>query len=143
MKITRQQLITVFLLLPYLLCTVATAQSTNRTQRSKGDRASIRDPFWPVGYTPVPESKKLEQAKISRLESLIKWPKLKLQGISRTSDNKYLAVIDKIGIVEEGDVIAVKKDGIIYRWKINKITKNGISRTKLNPKEISPPLHTK
>ncbi len=104
-------------------------------EETKKDKSTFtRDPFWPVGYIPVPKSEKEKEQQITHMKSLIEWPKLKLQGITRTGDDRYIAVLDKIGIIEEGDIISVQKDGLIYRWRIDKINDRGISPKRLNVK---------
>ena len=119
--------------------------STNTIQKVESvAEILVRDPFWPVGFYPLAETEKQDdekkQMQVDRLQELIKWPKLELKGITRTSDNHYIAILDKIGLVEEGDIISVQKDGLIYRWRINTVTDKGISRTQLSAKEINKPL---
>jgi len=132
------KLITTFFLSSWMLSVIAA--DVNADTKEKTDLASIRDPFLPIDYVPVSESNQQQKAQVERLQSLIKWPKLKLQGITRSNDNRYIAILDKIGIIEEGDVISVQKDGIIYRWKIDKISDKGISRTQLSATETAKPL---
>ncbi|MBT3193031.1 MAG: hypothetical protein HN341_10790 [Verrucomicrobia bacterium] len=93
---------------------------------------ALRDPFWPVGYTPTPKSvlQAVEQA--SRIQEQAKWPKLTLRGISRTGKDSFMAIVEGIGIVESGDVVSMTHDGLVYSWRINTVNENGISRTRLN-----------
>jgi len=140
MKIPALKLI-IFMAAPLCLITTISFSQTNSTQNIETNLiTAARDPFWPVGFFPVSESKVKEQEQINQLQSRIKWPKLKLVGITKSSDNNYIAILEKIGIIEEGDIISVQKNDIIYRWKINTINNKGISRTQLSAKEILPPL---
>jgi hypothetical protein len=99
--------------------------------------ATLRDPFWPIGYRPVPKTKKEAQAKISRIRARTHWPTIKLRGVTRHGENKYIAILEGIGLVEPGDVVAIKKEGLIYRWRINDVNENGISRTRLDVREAT------
>ena len=47
----------------------------------------------------------------------------------------YIAILDGIGLVESGDEISKRQDNLIYRWRINKITAQGVSRTRLDVRE--------
>jgi lipid II:glycine glycyltransferase (peptidoglycan interpeptide bridge formation enzyme) len=117
-----------------LYCATNSVAVETKEEIKKNTSTFTRDPFWTVGYIPAPKSEQEQEQQITHMKSLIEWPKLKLRGITRTSDNKYMAVLDKIGIVEEGDIISVQKDGLIYRWKIDSINDRGISSKRLNVK---------
>ena len=96
---------------------------------------SVRDPFWPVGFSPVPVSEKQVSERVSRIRELTQWPKLELRGITRTGKGEYIAILNGIGLVEPGDIISMRRDGLIYRWRVNDITAAGISRTRLDVRE--------
>ena len=87
----------------------------------------LRDPFWPVDWTPPKPKKKGEVS-----ESKIKWPKLQLKGMTKASDGSYIAIIEGVGIVEPGQTVRKNQNGLIYRWKIVSITENGVSIKKLD-----------
>ncbi len=104
---------------------------------------TLRDPFWPVGFRPVPVSKKQVSEQASRIRELTRWPTLALRGITRTGKGEYIAIIDGIGLAEPGDIISMRRGGLIYRWRINDITADGISRTRLDVREpMSAPQQT-
>jgi len=94
-----------------------------------------RDPFWPVNFSPVAENNTEKIKHQNLIKKKTNWPKLKLKGLTKTGKNSYVAILEHFGIVEPGDIISAKKDGLIYRWKINAITDKGISRTRLDVKE--------
>jgi hypothetical protein len=129
---------TILIFLLSLSFTAATqtviAQESTGTPQAKPKKI-IRDPFWPVGFSPVPKEKKEQAKKKTEFESRIKWPKLKLKGLTKTKDKRYIAVLDKFGVVEKGVIISAEKDGLIYRWRIDDITDKGIKRTRLPVRE--------
>jgi hypothetical protein len=104
-------------------------------------RSTLRDPFWPVGFHPEPEASKETKAHESRIRESVLWPKLELRGISRTTRGSFIAIVDGIGIVESGDIVSMRRKGLIYRWRINKVSSKGISRTRLDAREPISTLH--
>ncbi len=104
-------------------------------------RSTLRDPFWPVGFHPEAESSKEAKAHESRVRESVFWPKLELRGISRTTQGSFIAIIDGIGIVESGDIVSMRRKGLIYRWRINTVSSKGISRTRLDAREPTSTLH--
>ncbi len=109
--------------------------TTNSAAQETITPESLRDPFWPVGFRPAPVSEKEDVDKLSRIRELARWPKLTLRGITRTGRNEYIAILEGIGLVEPGDIVSIRQDGLIYRWRINDITADGISRTRLDVRE--------
>lgn len=98
-----------------------------------GDAFSrLRDPFWPVGYNPLPEEEKIEQTKIADLKARINWPALPLRGVTHAGGKRFIAIIDGIGLVEAGDIVVIEQDGLIYRWIIDKVSADGINSTRLD-----------
>jgi hypothetical protein len=116
----------------------AQEDSVQTTAAAQTNHTGPRDPFWPVGFSPAPKEEKavdeIEKEK-EEIKSRIKWPKLELKGIIKVSDNKYMATIKGFGIVEEGDILSAKKDGLVYRWEITAIKDSGISRKRLDVRE--------
>ncbi len=94
-----------------------------------------RDPFWPVGYQKVSETEQRERTKIEDLKSRIRWPALPLRGISHTSGKRFIAILDGIGLVEPGDVVSIRQDHLIYRWRIDNVSAEGVSSTRLDVTE--------
>lgn len=117
------------------------------------DTARPRDPFWPVGYVPkkrVPQVKGItggSQGKaVAATETAhesVRTPmwdearkKLDIKGISLIHDKnsaipKYLAMIAG-KLVESGDVVTVKHDERVYRWRVVGISPEGVSLQKLD-----------
>ncbi len=100
-----------------------------------------RDPFWPVGYTPPKEPDPIE-TKRDHIRQRIEWPRLALKGLTHTTGGRYLAIIDGIGVAEAGDVVSVERARLTYRWRIDEITRRGIRATRLDVREVNPPLQT-
>lgn len=94
----------------------------------------IRDPFWPNGHArkvePKVDASKPDQ---SPQQTVIepKWPKLKLKAIT-TTPKGHIAIIDQVGLVEEGQVIKRRVDNVVYTWRIDKITEKGFTYTQVD-----------
>ena len=113
------------------------------------DGIKQRDPFWPVGY--IPKIVKINQAsKVGKSSMVVAFTpeqarallwdearkKVDIKGISLIHDKisgspKYLALVAG-KLVEEGNVISVKYDGRLYRWKVAGISEEGVSLQKLD-----------
>jgi len=96
---------------------------------------AVRDPFWPVGYRPAVKNTGPQEEAASRIQERTSWPSLKLSGITRSGESRYIAIIEGIGLVETGDIITLRQDNLIYRWRINAVTAEGVSRTRLDVRE--------
>ena len=97
------------------------------------DIMTLRDPFWPVGWRPpnfgredVPDTgtKALQWEAAGR--------RLTITGLSKKAGGGYLAIVKGAGLVEAGDIIAVKYEGLTYKWKVTEITDTGIIRERLS-----------
>ena len=118
-----------------MLGMVVIASSSAHSEPAAHSTNTLRDPFWPVGFTPTPkEALDASQAE-SRIMEQTRWPKLELRGITRTTQGDYIAILDGIGLVEPGDEISKRQHNLIYRWRINEITAQGVSRTRLDVRE--------
>lgn len=129
-------------------CVVCGAQESpqnenNSTPITKSDETAsnntlpdhlLRDPFWPIGWQPKDWGHSPKAAE--KIQGLKKWElaakQIFIKGISRSPNGKYFALIKDIGVVEEGDVMAVDYGGLTYRWTIKEVTKNGIVPVKLD-----------
>jgi len=60
------------------------------------------------------------------------WPELKLRGVTRTGADRYIAIVDGIGMVNEGDVVSLRKGGHIFRWRIDSVSSDSIKRTRID-----------
>lgn len=93
--------------------------------------AGLRDPFWPIGYQPRPAQEEGPEEKVS-IQKTAQWPELHLKGMTRRSDGSYMAIIQQVGLVDEGDIVELKHGPLVFRWKIDAITANGVSHKRLD-----------
>ncbi len=94
----------------------------------------LRDPFWPIDYARKIEPKvdpTLPKPPVVEVKIKPKWPKLKLKAVT-SSPTGYFAIIEGVtGVVESGQIVRRTVDGIVYSWRIDKISKRGFSRKQL------------
>jgi hypothetical protein len=117
-----------------LLLAAGTASGqTNRTAAASVPHALLRDPFWPVGWQPAyvgpVDETKPEKGLLTRWDEAARL--LRLTGLSRNADGKYMGIIKGVGAVEEGDVVAVNLAGLTYKWSIRAISPQGLAIDKL------------
>ena len=95
---------------------------------------TVRDPFWPVGWTPpvIVEDPK-EEAKPK--PNLVEWEEatkqLQISGVFKQG-KRHLAILKGVGVVEEGDIISVNHKDLTYRWRVSSISPAGIMPKKLD-----------
>jgi len=65
----------------------------------------------------------------------VEWPKLKVKGVMKGPDGKYVANIEGIGVVEAGRKCKAVSQGIMFIYKIEEITEQGV---KITPVEARP-----
>ena len=91
---------------------------------------SLRDPFWPIGWTPPKVTVTTDKAPVVQKRSPVRWDDarklLKITGLSKAPDGRYFAILKGIGVVEESDVVTVTLDDFTYKWRVTGITENGI-----------------
>lgn len=95
-----------------------------------------RDPFWPVGYVPKPRVPETARVPPSAPPTAAKrpppeWPALKVTGIMQTARGP-LAVVEGVGLVEEGSVVRRQIGGYVYRWRVDRITPERLVYTRLD-----------
>jgi hypothetical protein len=113
------------------------------------DVSKQRDPFWPVGYVPKKVLKPRDKGFIkttSTPESVpepVRIPlwdearkKLDIRGMSLIHDKnsktpKYIAMVAG-KLVETGDVVIVRHEERVYRWRVVDISEEGVSLQKLD-----------
>lgn len=120
---------------------VATNDASSAAEpASDEDKVVLRDPFWPLDYTPkgevAPQPQPVPGTNTSAVAPVaaapvVKWPVLKLKGLIKKADGKYVAQIDGVGIVESGRIVRKTVDGTTYSWKIGDITEKGVEITPL------------
>ena len=113
----------------------ATAQETPPQPGSGPEEPGfqkLRDPFWPVGYQPATESEQEKRTQIEDLKAMVNWPALPLRGVTHAGGRRFIAVIEGIGLVETGDVVVIQRDALIYRWRIDRVSAEGVASTRLD-----------
>ncbi len=103
---------------------------------AKTDLEVLRDPFWPIGYTPAPApdadvAEGPQMSYLDELKSRIRWPALRLKGVTRVGD-RHLAIIDEVGLVEAGDTITLRRGELVYSWQIEDVTGKGVAFKRLD-----------
>ncbi|MDA0991001.1 MAG: hypothetical protein O3A51_09645 [Verrucomicrobia bacterium] len=91
-----------------------------------------RDPLWPIGWKPAP----VQTVYDASPKSPIRWKeasrKIELSALSKSADGTYFVIVKGIGVVEQGDVIAIALDGLTYRWTVKEINERGLVPVRLN-----------
>jgi len=134
---------------------VVSGQTASAEEPAVAPVVRVRDPFWPVGYTPKIVSKTEEakaggtsaQAIAAVMQERVRTPqwdeakrKLDIRGISligrdkASGQPKFLAMVAG-RLVEEGNVVNVTYEDRVYRWKIVGIGKGGVSFQKLDVRQ--------
>lgn len=118
---------------------------TNRVKLLHKQASELRDPFWPVGYTPprkepskvapTPDSSEPAQpAEPVVVERPPRWDDalrtVSIKGIMSVGAGKYMAVVND-QVVNEEDTVSVTFEGRRYTWKIARITADGVKFQKL------------
>jgi hypothetical protein len=104
----------------------------------------LRDPLWPIGYTPPPpptapsatNTTVVQKSAQELLEERASWPPLKLKALTKDKRGGYMAVIDGIGVVEAGKIVRIDAAGIVYRWRIETIGPTGLKAKRLPLKAV-------
>ncbi len=107
------------------------------------DFDALRDPLLPPGFAQVDDAEHAEQERLRQEAALaerIQWPTLKLRGITHAGRRSFIAVLEEIGIVEEGDEIRMRRDDFIYTWRVDSISENGITTTRLHVVAAQAPM---
>jgi hypothetical protein len=117
---------------------------TNRVKLLHKQASALRDPFWPVGYTPprkdapkpttavrpMPQT----QPEPTPVERPPKWDEalrtVSVKGIMSVGEGKYMAVVND-QVVGENDTVAVAFEGRRYTWRITRITADGVKFQKV------------
>ena len=107
----------------------------------------LRDPLWPIGYTPPPPTTAptapsatntivVQKSAQELLEERASWPPLKLKALTKGTRGGYMAVIDGIGVVEAGEIVRIQAAGLVYRWRIEMIGPSGLKAKRLPLKAV-------
>lgn len=98
------------------------------------ETAMVRDPFWPVGYSPAPVVRKTKTKQGGPAAPVVpetvvpKWDEalksLKVTGIMKAGAG-YVAVVNG-QVVAEKDAVATTFEGQNYSWKVASISARGV-----------------
>ncbi len=94
--------------------------------------APLRDPFWPVGYTPSeqrPDTGSDEDDEV--LARAVAWPALIVRGRTRASDGTYRVLIDGVGVARLGDVVSRQQDGMWFHRRLTHLDGDGMRLVRL------------
>jgi len=105
------------------------SETAGNDQSLAAQREGLRDPFWPVGYSPRSEKREEEtkaieeeQADLAADEEL--WntlqKKLRIAGVAVVGDKKMATINNRL--VEEGGIVGIRHENREFRWKISEIT---------------------
>ncbi len=124
----------------YSQATPATpAAATNALPISQIDSASLRDPFWPVGFQPArPKEEKVETPVEMPEEPVIEetplWEDaiktLIIRGIMQKGAG-YVAMIND-QVISENDAISSEYKNRRYTWRVTRITQTKVKFEKLS-----------
>jgi hypothetical protein len=103
------------------------------------DFTEIRDPLVPPGITVTKVDRQEEDLQRDTMTAQIVWPQLQLKGITHTGRSNFIAIIDQVGIVEEGDLVQLRQGDLLYTWRIDRIKKEGIASTRMHVAPVDQP----
>lgn len=104
-------------------------------EKAKGPEYNLRDPFWPVGWTPAPKQNPLAPDTTAQNPApptfVPQWAKvlkgIEVKSIAKTFiEGEYIATVTGFGVVEKGDTLSIKHEGHLYKVVIRDITEKGI-----------------
>lgn len=127
----------------------STSLGSSSSSAATGQPTIARDPFWPIGYrpktkepvaVPVPTPTQLTRTPTPIVPAVpvVKrephWPELRLSGIVKNAQGGYIAMVEPFGMVQLGQILELKRDGFVYRWKVSAITEKGATCSRLDAK---------
>ncbi|NCC51422.1 MAG: hypothetical protein EOM20_09435 [Spartobacteria bacterium] len=106
------------------------------------DQTGLRNPFWPIGYTPNPTEAPhpdMPDMPVRQPDKEPQWDeamkKLDIRGIMKLG-TEHVATING-QIAKKGDIIALVYDGNRYRWRVRAIRGDG--KISLKPVDVMTP----
>jgi hypothetical protein len=121
----------------------AVAAHTAPQEDARDDAATpltpaTRDPFWPVGYTPPPPRSADDPPEPATDRPPPDWTAarklLEVTMMSRRGD-RFFASLRGIGLVQEGDNVAVRDRFYVYKFHISAINERGIAAVPVETRE--------
>jgi len=111
-----------------LLAAAPAMAQTNQPAGGQLPYTLLRDPFWPAGWQPTYFGQ-IDETRAGG-EALTRWGEaeklLRVSGLSRNSSGRFVASIKGVGVVQEGETVAVNLSGLTYKWTIRSITARGL-----------------
>lgn len=107
-------------------------KSEQRVEQNAGKTRPLRDPFWPVGWYPEnwgqdEEELEKQQRAAAMMEEGAAWSEavkqLNISGVSRKG-REFVAIINT-KVRKPGDYVTLDYEGLIYRWRVSRITGDG------------------
>lgn len=106
------------------------AKNIDSAKLAKLPGATLRDPFWPVGYG-GPRPATIDSTDDGPRIPPPSWPPLRVRSTSKIGPS-YMVIIQGVrGWVEAGNIVRITKGHYTYRWKIDNITEKGLEFTQL------------
>ncbi len=113
-------------------------------ESDKGPEHKLRDPFWPVGWTPPVKKPKTPQDTVTEdtgpADFVPKWSKvlrsIEVRSIVETfTEGEYIATVTGFGVVEKGNTLSIKHEGYLYKVLVKDISNKGIvpEKTSVSP----------
>jgi len=104
-----------------------TVQPDGMNHAKVGTDTVLRDPLWPVGYTPAWQGAKntQEESATVKNEGSIDWnkamEKVAIQGVSSRAGNEFYAVVNG-QVRSAGETVCVEIGNVSYTWMIEGIS---------------------
>lgn len=95
----------------------------------------IRDPFWPVNWTPSTFSSEDAEERTRPVRWDDAQSRIVVKGITLAANGRRFAVVDEIGIVTAGDVIEMPYERMLYRWRVKAINADGLVMDRISVEE--------
>ena len=114
------------------ICCLQQASAISRLTEIPEDFATLRDPLLPTDYVAPSTEPGQQPAQSDTITAQITWPALRLRGVTHVGQQRFIAIIDQIGIVEPGETISLRQGNLVYAWRVDAITAQGITTTRLH-----------
>ena len=121
-----------------LACALRISAMTPLEEIPAGFR-DIRDPLLPPGYEQPEEEVDPQQEYRETVAAQITWPQLRLRGITHVGRENFIAILEEVGIVEQGEIVTLQRGNLVYAWRISAITAEGITTTRLHVTSVENP----
>ena len=99
----------------------------------------IRDPLLPPGYQKPEQEPDPQEEHRDAITAQINWPQLRLRGITQLGSDRFIAIIEGIGIVEPGEEVSIRSGDLIYTWRIAAIAADGMTTTRMHVTSVENP----